>query len=207
MNKRQQQAAATREQLLASAREVFEERGYQAATVGGITDRANTAHGTFYLYFKNKEDAFCQVMEDVMNLLYEESGGDWGDPPRVGIDHNLRAFLRVFAEHAGLWRALLEGMLQSAKIEHSWLQLRRAFIDRIRRRFEGLQQTGDMRPIDPVIAAHALGAMTEWLAFTQFVLDEPGTDHASLDELVDGLTDLWFHAVYRQPPDTTATAG
>jgi AcrR family transcriptional regulator len=47
VNKRQLQAAATQEQLLAAARDVFEEKGYQATTVGAITDRAATAHGTF----------------------------------------------------------------------------------------------------------------------------------------------------------------
>ena len=65
-NPRHQQAAATRRQLLDAAREVFEARGYRATTVGGITDRASTAHGTFYLYFRNKEDAFCQVIESVI---------------------------------------------------------------------------------------------------------------------------------------------
>ena len=54
--KRQERAAATQSQLLEAAREVFCERGYQATSVAAITDAASTAHGTFYLYFRNKED-------------------------------------------------------------------------------------------------------------------------------------------------------
>ena len=71
--KRQQQAAATQEQLLDAARDVFAERGYQATTVGAITTRANTAHGTFYLYFRNKQDAFAAVMTSVTDELYREA--------------------------------------------------------------------------------------------------------------------------------------
>ena len=50
-SKRQAQAAATQEQLLRAARGVFAARGYKDTTVGAITKAANTAHGTFYLYF------------------------------------------------------------------------------------------------------------------------------------------------------------
>ena len=53
VTKRRQRAAATADQLLAAARETFEARGYQATTVGAITEAANTAHGTFYRSFKN----------------------------------------------------------------------------------------------------------------------------------------------------------
>ena len=84
---RQQQAAATRRQLLDAAGAVFEERGYKATTVGAITDRANTAHGTFYLYFRNKEDAFCQVIESV---IVDELAGNvvvpLDDAPRPAME-------------------------------------------------------------------------------------------------------------------------
>jgi AcrR family transcriptional regulator len=195
-NKRQLQAAATREQLLVAARDVFEARGYQATTVGAITARANTAHGTFYLYFKNKEDAFCHVMEDVTNVVYESARSEWGDDPREGIERSLRGFFRTFAEHGGLWRAILEGMLQSPRIEEVWLELRRNFIDGLATVLDAQQDAGRVRRFDPVLGAHAIGAMTEWFAFTHFVLDEPRARDDSHDAIATVVADMWFHAIF-----------
>ncbi len=44
-----------RAQLLAAAREVLAENGYERTTVSSIAGRANVAQGTFYLYFPSKE--------------------------------------------------------------------------------------------------------------------------------------------------------
>jgi AcrR family transcriptional regulator len=194
-SKRQQQAAATREQLLVAAREVFEEKGYQAATVGAITERADTAHGTFYLYFGNKEDVFCSVIQETCDELYREASAPWAKEPLEGIRAGTTGFLRTFGAHAGLWRALLEGMLQSPRIEAVWLDLRRKFVDRLTHILERQRASGTIRDLDPQLAAGALGAMTEWFAFTNLVLHEPAGG-VSVDELAAAITDLWFHAVY-----------
>jgi AcrR family transcriptional regulator len=196
VNKRQLQAAATREQLLAAARAVFEERGFAATSVGAITDRASTAHGTFYLYFKNKEDALCEIMADVTARLYEEARAPWGDEPQRGIDAGMRCFLVAFAEHRGLWRAVLEGVLQSPRVEQVWLDLRRDFVDRLAHVLAAQQDGACVRDLDPVVAAHALGAMAEWLAFCHFVLDEPASRNISLDDIARTLSDLWVHAIF-----------
>ena len=44
-----------REQLLAAARDVLSQHGYERTTVSSIATRANVAQGTFYLYFPSKE--------------------------------------------------------------------------------------------------------------------------------------------------------
>ncbi len=75
MSKRRAQAAATRELLLAAARQVFAEKGYRATTVGAIKSHADTAHGTFYLYFRNKDEVFAEVLaENCEDLLRRTNG-------------------------------------------------------------------------------------------------------------------------------------
>jgi AcrR family transcriptional regulator len=194
--RRQERAAATAEQLLAAAREVFEAKGYQATTVGAITAAANTAHGTFYLYFKNKEDVFARVMASVVDEMYVQARSPWGDDPRETLAQATRGYLRVFEAHRGLWRCLLEGMHQSKAIEQMWIGLRRPFIDRVARNLDRSVESGLARPMNTEMAAHALIAMTEWSAFTHFEFQEPGPSKASTDELADTVTDLWYHAVY-----------
>jgi AcrR family transcriptional regulator len=195
---RQEQAAATRRQLLDAAGAVFEERGYKATTVGAITDRANTAHGTFYLYFRNKEDAFCQVIESV---IVDELAGNvvvpLDDAPRPAIEEGIRAFLGVYEKHTGLWRALLEGMLQSPRVQQMWLDLRRDIVVRLSDTFAAQQRSGRVREFDTMNVAHALAAMTEWSAFTHLVLGEPAPDRPRDPEaLVTTLADLWYRSIF-----------
>src|SRR6478609_8565027 len=50
------QGRKTMRRLLDAAMRVFADRGYHAARVDDIVRSARTSHGTFYLYFANKED-------------------------------------------------------------------------------------------------------------------------------------------------------
>ena len=182
----------TAEQLLAAARQVFEERGYQATTVGGITEAAATSHGTFYLYFRNKEDAFAKVMAGVIDDMYRQAEASWaGDLPTT-VRRAVTGAFEVFAAHRGLWRCLLEGMHSSPALERMWMDLRRPFIQRVERLLALLVEQGAVRALDPASAAFALVAMVEWSAIAHVEFGEP----ASGVGLADTLADLWLHAVY-----------
>jgi AcrR family transcriptional regulator len=192
---RKKQAAATREQLLIAAREVFEERGYGATTVGAITSRADTAHGTFYLYFANKEDAFISVFNEFGAEMEAEAIAPWKADLRTGIVEGLRGFLHVYAAHAPLFRALLDGMTTNPRLEEVWLDLRGRFTSRIEGNLRTLVEAGSIRPLDPAMTAHVLGAMVEWSTVTHLVFG-PGATEESLERLCLTLADLWLHAVY-----------
>lgn len=197
-SKRQAQAAATQELLLAAAHEEFAERGYQATTVGSITTRANTAHGTFYLYFRNKEDAFAKVVEGVVLEMYDHT---WSvehlhGSQREVLERTLRGYLEVFVRHAGIWRCLLEGAFTTPSIEAAWRELRGGFISRTARSLGQLRDAGLVRDIDVEVTANALGAMVEWTATTQFVLRMPPVADVPFEQTVATLTDLWYHALF-----------
>ena len=59
------QGKKTMRKLLDAGMVVFEKRGYHAARVDDIVKVAKTSHGTFYLYFANKEDLFRALAIDV----------------------------------------------------------------------------------------------------------------------------------------------
>lgn len=50
-----------REELLRVASTLFLKRGVSATTIGNITDRAEVARGTFYLYFRSKDDLVAEL--------------------------------------------------------------------------------------------------------------------------------------------------
>jgi AcrR family transcriptional regulator len=197
-SKRQAQAAATRELLFTAAHEVFAERGYQATTVGAITTHANTAHGTFYLYFRNKEDVFAKVVESVALEMYDHT---WSvehlrGSQREVLERTIRGYLEVFVRHAGIWRCLLEGAFTTPSIEAAWCELRGGFISRTARSLTQLREAGLVRDVEVDVTANALCAMVEWAATTQFVLRMPPVQEATFDDTVATLTDLWYHALF-----------
>lgn len=62
---RQESRAATRERLLASAREVFAKNGYSVTSVDLIAENAGYSKGAFYSNFESKEEVFLALLESV----------------------------------------------------------------------------------------------------------------------------------------------
>lgn len=59
----------TMRKLLDAGVKVFSTKGFHAARVDDIVKVAKTSHGTFYLYFANKEDLFAALLQDVGDRL------------------------------------------------------------------------------------------------------------------------------------------
>jgi AcrR family transcriptional regulator len=62
--KREQTKVANRQAILDAAREVFGELGYDTATVRDIIRRTGLAAGTFYNYYRSKEEVFAALADD-----------------------------------------------------------------------------------------------------------------------------------------------
>ena len=75
---------ATRERLLDAGATVFANRGVHAARVDDIVKVAATSHGTFYLYFANKEELFHALAEQVAGELEALAGTTAGAHARPG---------------------------------------------------------------------------------------------------------------------------
>jgi AcrR family transcriptional regulator len=63
--------ARTRAELLAAARQVFAQRGFHDASIAEITQVADVGVGTFYLHFRDKDDAFNFLLEEGMSEIRE----------------------------------------------------------------------------------------------------------------------------------------
>src|SRR5476651_2364723 len=74
--RREQNKAENRAALLKAARSVFAEVGYGAAGVRDIVRRTDLASGTFYNYFKDKDEIFAAVVGELTGeLLKRHQGG------------------------------------------------------------------------------------------------------------------------------------
>ncbi|MDX2277806.1 MAG: TetR/AcrR family transcriptional regulator [Hyphomonadaceae bacterium] len=64
IGKRERSKAANRQAILQAARRVFAQLGYEVATVRDIIRGTDLASGTFYNYFKSKEEVFEALADD-----------------------------------------------------------------------------------------------------------------------------------------------
>src|SRR3954464_13806366 len=63
--RREARKAQNRAKLLEAARKVFAEKGLGEATARDIVRETDLASGTFYNYFRDKEDAFRALLEEM----------------------------------------------------------------------------------------------------------------------------------------------
>ena len=67
--------ASPLETLLAAGRDVFVSRGYAGSRIDDIVAAAGVSHGTFYQYFKNKNDLAHVLVLDAMRPLASAFAG------------------------------------------------------------------------------------------------------------------------------------
>ncbi len=69
LRRREQVKALNRQAILAAAREAFAELGYEAASVRDIVRRTGLASGTFYNYYRSKEEVAQALAADAADRL------------------------------------------------------------------------------------------------------------------------------------------
>jgi AcrR family transcriptional regulator len=106
------QGRKTMQRLLDAGITVFEKQGFAAARVDDIVKAAKTSHGTFYLYFANKEDLFKALAIDAMTEM-EQLGNELepisiDDEGRTALRAWVTKFVDVYAAHGSVIRAWTE---------------------------------------------------------------------------------------------------
>ena len=94
MNKRQISAQETKRKLISTALELLKDKGFDAINVEEITKKAGVAKGTFYTYFKRKED----IVLDISRVPFSEIANEIADMEGMEITEKLTHYFRRFME-------------------------------------------------------------------------------------------------------------
>jgi AcrR family transcriptional regulator len=109
---RERQAAATREHLVAVARQRFTEQGYAATSIEDIVQRAGVAKGALYHHFSGKDTLFRAVYEavlaDVMSAVMAAASAE--PKPWASVRAGLSAFLDACLDPAFRRIVILESV-------------------------------------------------------------------------------------------------
>jgi len=149
----------TRARLLDAGSRVFAAKGYHATRVDDIVKVARTSHGTFYLYFANKEALFDALVAEAGAALHDlaETLGPLRPGPegRAAIGEWIARLATIYDAYGPVIRAASEvGSATSAATDGGVLA---GFTSVVRSRVSEVAPDG----IDPEIASSALVAMLD----------------------------------------------
>lgn len=150
----------TMRKLLDAGAEVFARKGFHAARVDDIVKAARASHGTFYLYFANKDDLFRALAQDVAAQM-EGLAGALGpltpdEAGRTELRRWLEGFSEVYERSGPVIAAWTEAETEESEVGRIGTDLLGSFAVTL-----GRQVAASSADVDPQVAAMALVAMVE----------------------------------------------
>ena len=79
MKVRQARALETRAKIVAAAEKLISEKGFDAVQIIDITNEAGVGKGSFYTYFKRKEDVVTEIAQTKFESIHAQSERQEGD--------------------------------------------------------------------------------------------------------------------------------
>ena len=189
--------ARTRKKLLDAARVVFERDGFHDARLADIVREAGVATGTFYNYYRSKEEIFRDLVTLVIaDLVQRPEHEQPRDDPIASIYEANRAYVAGYRRNARMMTILLQ-IGRRAEVRDLGIGVHNTFEDRIARAIERWQRDGLVYPdLDPVYTANALSYMVDRFLYEWTVLD---LDYDQ-DKVVETLSRLWVRSLGLEQP-------
>lgn len=157
-----------RDRLLAVVVQAFNDHGYEATSLGMLSERLGLSRSAIYHHFDSKEQmlevALAQAL-DGLEAVFDEPAATSG-PADARIRHVLRgAVLVLTAELPSV--TLLLRLRGNTEVERAALARRRAIDARLRALFELARDEGTLRPeVDPRLAERLtfgmVNSLVEW---------------------------------------------
>lgn len=184
MEQRQRRKSARREEILAAARHVFAQKGFEGTTVVDVARQARVASGTVYLYFASKLDLFAALNAMLLEVIVSAME-DADAPPDVrgGTGARIHAVFAASSQHRDLLRLVFLNPDPRTEVAR---QMRRAEEKRLRPLAEllrGGMDAGVVRRVDPGLLAELVNGVTITGLYQCFVQSD-GRDAHVYEELV-----------------------
>lgn len=173
----------TMAKLLDAGMEVLTERGYHATRVDDVVRAARTSHGTFYLYFTDKDDLVRTLAEECVEEVVA-AVSDLGpvDPGPAGREQ-LRAWLARWNESYRRYGPVVRVWMEEHVPDPGLMRLGGRAMATITSTVEARIREAGAGHVDPVLAAPAMLAMVERLFYYVLSRAIPVDDETVLDTL------------------------
>ena len=197
-------ARRTRAQLIDAATTLFAEQGFQNTAVAQIAEHAGVSLGTFYQYFRNRDEVLAAMVNAQLEGIRTAQGEGWHVRDGVaGLERVLLVYVKAYTRVIDMSR-VWESVSQT---EPEMIELRREAGRRITNGFARelvrAGKAGEMRSLsrrEALLTARALAGMIDRMCFDMFAFDPP--EPAPTEEEVAALVaQLWASALGLQTED------
>jgi len=164
--KRMNRLDGTKERLLEAARRLFADKGFDGASVRAITRRARANLGAITYHFGSKEALYTTVLEQLFRELRERVAAAVAAPAAAGdrLATIIRAFFAFFADHPEAPRLIVHRLAAGEPPSPVVIEHFRPVVDAIRSTVRDGQARGELRAVEPLLAAFTLISQTVWFA-------------------------------------------
>lgn len=180
----------TLRRLLDAAGEEFGTRGYHETAISHITTRAGVGLGTFYVYFKSKEEVFRELVADMGARTRHALADAVKDAPnrleaeRLGI----HAYLEFVRTHKSLYRVVMEAQFVAPE---AYREYYRTFSDAYRQQLGQAAKRGEISKGDDDVRVWALMGASTFLGLKYGVWE----DAADVDAVSEAAADLMINGL------------
>ena len=178
-------------EIISAAVKIFSDKGFYKTKVKDITDSLDMSTGTFYIYFKNKEDLFLEAIDDVVKSIIGGAAEAIVNEKDFVIRMLLRA--KVFLEQFSRYSEILNQLRAEMTRDSKWFQERvkgvyHDLTQPVIKEFSEAIDQGFIRPIDPDLTAYAVTGVIETLSFRMTV-----DDTYTMDKVIEYLIDFFMN--------------
>jgi AcrR family transcriptional regulator len=196
--RKEREKLARRAEIQGAARTVFAEKGFEAATLEEIAERAELGKGTIYSYFENKEALFFSLIEEIMEgqaeILRGIHDGSGTAPEKLALV--IRRFVPYFRERQDLFRILmgqsggLTGKIRDESRQKYFETHRHNLAPLVAIVREGIER-GELKDLSPMTMAYVIVGLIHGAMFPLVVSQEVKDE----EEIIRTITEVLIHGV------------
>lgn len=196
-----QKGQRTRERLKIATAKVLEQCGYHAMRVIDITQSAELAEGSFYVYFKDKTEATLEVLTALLEEFFDQHlrTPDRRSPLEAVIHAN-RQWIAICRANAGLMRCILQVSDEEPEFARLGQRTNRKWHERVG---QSLARHRVEDNVDcAILTAYMLGSMMDEIVRKLVVYPDPEfeallTGHGADDNAIaDCASLMWLRVLY-----------
>lgn len=160
-----------RKKILKAAERLFAKQGYHGTEVESIARAAGVSKGTVYNYFENKAEILFSDIEDGLQELNKRMSE--GTKSIKGSTEKLKKGIEIYIDHLEKNRPLLKILfgehLHLAAFKNRYYKSIFARTEHLERIIREAIENGEMKKVDPYVAATSLNGMIDFLFYRTMI--------------------------------------
>ncbi len=177
---------------------IFSRKGFNRCSVEDILQEAHVARATFYSYFDSKKDLFVELVDGILNTMFEIVAKELGDIPmtleelKERTSNTILELYKFFSEN---WEFsaiyIKEVMGMNPEIDYRIVEWQQRVADMVKVLLNRGIERGIFRSMDVDIVSTVVAGIPQHVGLQLFVLNQavdiPRVAEAITDYLIYGL--------------------